>query len=315
MIVAVSCSLVLPSLAFAPSFPRASHVRVASSLERDPDFPTAETLPADVVRAQLAALAARDLPAVYTLFSRARRSVLEQTGRAQSSRPPAATLYRLLGSVAPSDLSGAPRPPRAEITAALTLHIESEAPAPAAAATMALSRESRSGGERDARRRRAAAADALHIHADPPARPRLRHPRRHCDRRTHATSHGSTALRDAGSYGAFNRTETGAVMTMTWRRRAATKAARVFVPAAGSTFSSQTSRPRSTYPIRSTPSRSQPSGGTGRPSRRGFASPCGGRCGGRRASRSATVDRPARAARRVAVGEQPDALQHLGARH
>ena len=122
----ITC-LALPAHAFAPSTRSRGGVRVASSLERNPDFPTADTLPADVVRAQLAALAARDLPAVYALFSRARRSVLEQTGRAQSSRPPAATLFSLLNASLEATCPGLLGHSHAEITAALTLHIESEA--------------------------------------------------------------------------------------------------------------------------------------------------------------------------------------------
>jgi len=61
------------------------HVRaiVTSFAVAVPQFPRADTPPASVVTAQLQALSSRDIPAAFSLFSRARRSIFEEGGRAQ----------------------------------------------------------------------------------------------------------------------------------------------------------------------------------------------------------------------------------------
>ena len=71
-----------------------------------PQFPTADTPPTDVVNAQLSALRSRDLPQVYHLFSRARRAIFAEQGRAQGSgaAPPPAVLHRRMESALPAGL-------------------------------------------------------------------------------------------------------------------------------------------------------------------------------------------------------------------
>lgn len=60
----------------------------------DISFPTADTAPSEVVDAQLRALRALDIPQIFTLFSRARRRIFEDHGRAQSCPPPRDVLYQ-----------------------------------------------------------------------------------------------------------------------------------------------------------------------------------------------------------------------------
>ena len=71
-----------------------------------PQFPTADTPPTDGVNAQLSALRSRDLPQVYHLFSRARRAIFAEQGRAQGSgaAPPPAVLHRRMESALPAGL-------------------------------------------------------------------------------------------------------------------------------------------------------------------------------------------------------------------
>ena len=71
-----------------------------------PQFPTASTPPTAVVEAQLAALRARDFPQIYSLFSRARRAIFAEQGRAQGSgaAPPPDVLYRRVEAALPAGL-------------------------------------------------------------------------------------------------------------------------------------------------------------------------------------------------------------------
>ena len=61
---------------------RISSMRQCLPVMREPSFPTADTPPVEVVARQLAALRARDVPRVFSLFSRARRTIFEDSGRA-----------------------------------------------------------------------------------------------------------------------------------------------------------------------------------------------------------------------------------------
>ena len=57
-------------------------------------FPTSATPPLDVAMAQLDALRDADIEKVYSLFSRARRAIFADYGRAQSCPPPPRVLHR-----------------------------------------------------------------------------------------------------------------------------------------------------------------------------------------------------------------------------
>ena len=130
VVATASLLLILRSGAYVP---RTHPQRTPSSLratDQDnspaapPRFPTAATPPADVVRAQLAALAARDVPAAYALLSRGGRSPFEQgVGSSNGWPPPAAEraharFEAALGTHCPGLLGHA----GGEISAALTLH-------------------------------------------------------------------------------------------------------------------------------------------------------------------------------------------------
>ena len=64
------------------------------SLQGSTQFPTATTPPVDVVTAQLAAFKEMDVDRALSLFSRARRTMFADAGRAQSCPPPRDLLLR-----------------------------------------------------------------------------------------------------------------------------------------------------------------------------------------------------------------------------
>ena len=103
------------------------HLRAAASLgsEPPPAFPTPESTPAEVVSAQLRALSDSDLMRVYQLFSRARRAIIVESGRAQGGgdalTPPTHQLRERVRAAVDASCPGLIGHASAEILSGLTV--------------------------------------------------------------------------------------------------------------------------------------------------------------------------------------------------
>lgn len=91
-----------------------------------PRFPTADTPPEEVVAAQLQALSDGNLTKVFSLFSRARRTIIVETGRAQGGggqlMPPPEVVRRRVRAVLDEACPGLIGHAGAEVSSGLTLH-------------------------------------------------------------------------------------------------------------------------------------------------------------------------------------------------
>jgi len=89
-------------------------------------FPTADSTPPEVVSAQLQALSAGNLTRVFELFSRARRAIITESGRAQGGGdrllPPAQVLQERVRAMLVESCPGLIGHTSAEITSGLTLN-------------------------------------------------------------------------------------------------------------------------------------------------------------------------------------------------
>ena len=85
--VAMLAAIAVSSHAWVQSTSSALHARRLSArggqqqLIESPQFPTVDTRPVDVVRAQLEALRTCELPRVFALFSRARRLLITESAK------------------------------------------------------------------------------------------------------------------------------------------------------------------------------------------------------------------------------------------
>ena len=91
-----------------------------------PRFPTADTPPEEVVAAQLQALSDGNLTKVFSLFSRARRTVIVETGRAQGGggqlMPPPEVVRKRVRAVLDETCPGLIGHAGAEVISGLTLN-------------------------------------------------------------------------------------------------------------------------------------------------------------------------------------------------
>ena len=105
------------------------HARAAPLCAVDatpPRFPTADTPPEEVVAAQLQALSDGNLTKVFSLFSRARRTVIVETGRAQGGggqlMPPPEVVRKRVRAVLDETCPGLIGHAGAEVISGLTLN-------------------------------------------------------------------------------------------------------------------------------------------------------------------------------------------------
>jgi hypothetical protein len=100
--------------------------KTSTAAAASPRFPTADTPPEEVVAAQLQALSDGNLTKVFSLFSRARRTVIVETGRAQGGggqlMPPPEVVRRRVRALLDQACPGLIGHAGAEVFSGLALH-------------------------------------------------------------------------------------------------------------------------------------------------------------------------------------------------
>ena len=127
--VAMLAAIAVSSHAWVQSTSSALHARRLSArggqqqLIESPQFPTVDTRPVDVVRAQLEALRTCELPRVFALFSRARRLLITESAKRdmRESGVPRERLLARLEEMLDGDTPGLLGHESAELDAALDL--------------------------------------------------------------------------------------------------------------------------------------------------------------------------------------------------